>query len=93
MAWIGSLQDLITGFGFLAFMVACFFSSFISSGDAAFIHAWALPAILLGRAKFFGESRPYDFPKIWAKTSLGERFQVIWREFYLAQYELKLGII
>ena len=23
------------------------------------------------RAKFIGDSRPYDFPKIWAKTSLG----------------------
>ena len=56
---------------FSGFYGGLFFSSFISSGDAAFIHAWALPAILLGRAKFFGESRPYDFPKIWAKTSLG----------------------
>ena len=56
---------------FSGFYGGLFFPSFISSGDAAFIHAWALPAILLGRAKFFGESRPYDFPKIWAKTSLG----------------------
>ena len=32
---------------FSGFYGGLFFSSFISSGDAAFIHAWALPAILL----------------------------------------------
>ena len=47
MAWIGSLQDLITGFGFLAFMVACFFPLSFLPGMLLFIHAWALPAILL----------------------------------------------
>ena len=26
---------------------------------------------LVGRAKIFGDSRAYDFPKIWAKTKLG----------------------
>ena len=30
---------------FSGFYGGLFFSSFISSGDAAFIHAWALPAI------------------------------------------------
>ena len=33
----------------------------LRSGEASYV----------GRANFFGDSLPYDFPKMWVKTSLG----------------------
>ena len=39
----------------------------------------------VGRTKFFGDSRPYDFPKIWAKTSLGSI-----RAAYIRLYDAQL---